>query len=123
MSPVLQIDIQLTNHNTLVSKDKKSYRSLSIFLSSDDNFKLYRSFEYLHSRLLLRKQDEIRRLELELDEVDDLDEADDAPDKLRARSRIHDVALEKREVAESEALRTRSIILEEIEEKLASYGI
>ncbi|KAB8303957.1 hypothetical protein EYC80_005315 [Monilinia laxa] len=108
-------------HVRTLSAHDKSYRSLSIFLDSDENFKIYRRFGCLHSRLLLRKQDEIRRLEVELDELDDLDEADDAPDKLRARSRIHDVAMERRELAESETLRTRSIILEEIEEKLAAY--
>ncbi|ESZ92783.1 hypothetical protein SBOR_6840 [Sclerotinia borealis F-4128] len=94
---------------------------ISVFLDSDENFKIHRRFGYLHSRLLLRKQDEIRRLEAELDELDDLDEAADAPDKLRARSRVHDIALEKRELADDQTLRTRSMILDEIEEKLSAY--
>lgn len=105
-----------------MSENQKSYRSLSIFLDSDDNFKIYRRFGYLHSRLLLHKQDEIRRLEMELDELDNLDEAGDAPDKRRARSRNADIAAEKKELAEDPTIRTRTIILDEIEGKLAAYG-
>ncbi|KAM0123629.1 hypothetical protein ACHAP3_010982 [Botrytis cinerea] len=108
-------------HVRSLSENQKSYRSLSIFLDSDENFKIYRRFGYLHSRLLLRKQDEIRRLEMELDELDDLDEADDAPDRRRARSRNADMAAEKKELAEDPNLRTRTVVLNEIEEKLAAY--
>ncbi|TGO35311.1 hypothetical protein BHYA_0163g00260 [Botrytis hyacinthi] len=109
-------------HVRSLSEHQKSYRSLSIFLDSDENFKIYRRFGYLHSRLLLRKQDEIRRLEMELDELDDLDEAEDAPDKRRARSRNADVAAERNELAEDPTLRTRTKVLDEIEAKLAAYG-
>ncbi|TGO71716.1 hypothetical protein BELL_0539g00090 [Botrytis elliptica] len=109
-------------HVRSLSEHQKSYRSLSIFLDSDENFKIYRRFGYLHSRLLLRKQDEIRRLEMELDELDDLDEAEDAPDKRRARSRNADIAAERKELAEDPTLRTRTIVLDEIEAKLAAYG-
>ncbi|KAI9647713.1 hypothetical protein NHQ30_004099, partial [Ciborinia camelliae] len=108
-------------HVRVLSEHQKSYRSLSIFLDSDDNFKIYRRFGYLHSRLLLRKQDEIRRLEGELDELDDLDESEDALDKRRARSRNADIAAEKRELADDPTIRTRTVVLDEIEEKLAAY--
>ncbi|KAF7880403.1 uncharacterized protein EAF02_007249 [Botrytis sinoallii] len=108
-------------HVRSLSEHQKSYRSLSIFLDSDENFKIYRRFGYLHSRLLLRKQDEIRRLEMELDELDDLDEAEDAPDKRRARSRNADIAAERKELAEDPTLRTRTIVLDEIEANLAAY--
>lgn len=113
---------KLINHFPSVSEHQKSYRSLSIFLDSDENFKIYRRFGYLHARLLLRKQDEIRRLEAELDGLDDLDEAEDAPNKQRARSRTVDIVAEKRELAEDPNLRTRTVVLDEIEEKLAAYG-
>lgn len=59
---------------------------------------------------------------MELDELDDLDEADDAPDRRRARSRNADMAAEKKELAEDPNLRTRTVVLNEIEEKLAAYG-
>ncbi|KAF7885145.1 hypothetical protein EAF00_010963 [Botryotinia globosa] len=108
-------------HVRSLSEHQKSYRSLSIFLDSDENFKIYRRFGYLHSRLLLRKQDEIRRLEMELDELDDLDEAEDAPDKRRARSRNADIAAERKELTEDPTIRTRTIVLDEIEAKLAAY--
>ncbi|TGO63760.1 hypothetical protein BCON_0011g00470 [Botryotinia convoluta] len=47
---------------------------------------------------------------MELDELDDLDEAEDAPDKRRAK-----------ELAEDPTIRTRTIVLDEIEAKLAAY--
>ncbi|KAF2184620.1 hypothetical protein K469DRAFT_750803 [Zopfia rhizophila CBS 207.26] len=49
----------------------KGYPRLATFLqSSEANFSLYRSFSYLHSRILLTLQEEISSLERELDELD-----------------------------------------------------
>ncbi|TAQ88780.1 hypothetical protein B7494_g2872 [Chlorociboria aeruginascens] len=42
------------------------------FLDSDDNSMIYRRFGYLHSRILIRKQ-ELQQLEMELDKINDLD--------------------------------------------------
>ena len=44
---------------------------LATFLDSEDIFSIYRRFGYLQSRLLLEKQDEIRRLEEDLDYQDE----------------------------------------------------
>ncbi len=48
----------------------QGYPKVAAFLDSDDNFMLYRRFGYLQSRLLLEKQDDLRRLEEELDRMD-----------------------------------------------------
>jgi hypothetical protein len=49
------------------------YPRLAAFQSSESNFSLYRSFSYLHSRILLDLQDEIRSLEEELDQFDEFE--------------------------------------------------
>jgi len=80
---------------------------------------LYRRFGYLHSRMLLRKQDELRKLEAELDEYDEVD-SEGTPEQRRIlMSRDSDEAADRREPKGS---RTRTIILNEIEEKLDKYG-
>lgn len=49
------------------------YPNLAAFADSHENFMLYRRFGYLSSRVLLEKQDELRALEEQLDELDDHD--------------------------------------------------
>lgn len=46
------------------------YPQLSAFLTSDDDLSIYRRFAYVHSRLILKKQDELRQLEDALDGLD-----------------------------------------------------
>lgn len=87
---------------------------LAAFQSSESNFSLYRSFTYLHSRILLDLQDEIRNLEKELDDID-WDDFDDDPERLRSRET--DVA---RAANEGDA-RNRRVILKEIKTKLMEY--
>jgi hypothetical protein len=65
----------------------RGYPRLAAFLDSDDNFKLYRRFGYLQSRVLLEKQDDLRQLERELERLDQQDkEADE--ELLRTRDPI-----------------------------------
>lgn len=52
----------------------RGYPNLAAFLDSDESFTLYRRFGYLQARLLLDKQDEMRKLEEKLDEMDKEDE-------------------------------------------------
>lgn len=47
----------------LVEDYASGYPKLAAFFDSDDQFSVYRRFGYLHSRLLLYKQDELRELE------------------------------------------------------------
>ena len=85
---------------------------LAAFQSSESNFSLYRSFTYLHSRILLDLQDEIAGLERELDEID-WDDFDEDPNRLRSRD-FDKIS------AETDA-RSRTVILKEIRVKLMEY--
>ncbi|KAF2252397.1 hypothetical protein BU26DRAFT_256403 [Trematosphaeria pertusa] len=87
---------------------------LAAFQSSEANFSLYRSFSYLHSRVLLDLQDEITTLEKELDEID-WDDFDDEPDRLRSR----DIDVAK--ASQDGNARNRRVILREIKDKLMEY--
>jgi hypothetical protein len=53
------------------------YPHLAAFLSSDENFSLYRRFSYLSARLLLHKQDTLRALEAKLDALDRRDDTNE----------------------------------------------
>ena len=88
---------------------------LAAFQSSEANFALYRSFSYLHSRILLDLQEEIRGLENELDEKD-WDDFEDEPDRLRSRE------VDVSKAANEGEARNRRVILREIKSKLIEYG-
>ncbi|PVH82393.1 hypothetical protein DL98DRAFT_586381 [Cadophora sp. DSE1049] len=60
------------------------YPKVSVMLTSDPHLMVYRSFNYLQSRLLLHKQDELRELEDGLDVMDRVDSRDN-PRRLIAR--------------------------------------
>ncbi|KAJ4348443.1 uncharacterized protein N0V89_009817 [Didymosphaeria variabile] len=90
------------------------YPRLAAFQSSETNFSLYRSFTYLHSRVLLDLQDEIANLEKELDEID-WDDFDEEPERLRSRE--IDVA----KAGDEGDARNRRVILKEIRTKLMEY--
>lgn len=56
--------------NNVVWECPRGYPNLAAFLDSDENFMVYRRFGYIQARLLLEKQDELRRLEKRLDDYD-----------------------------------------------------
>lgn len=87
---------------------------LAAFQASESNFSLYRSFTYLHSRVLLDLQDEITTLERELDDID-WDDFDEEPERLRSRE--IDVA----KAQDEGDTRNRRVILREIKAKLMEY--
>ncbi|ORY00888.1 hypothetical protein BCR34DRAFT_575368 [Clohesyomyces aquaticus] len=87
---------------------------LAAFQSSEANFSLYRSFNYLHSRVLLDLQDEITCLEKELDEIDWID-SQNAPNRLMSREIDEDKAVDEGDT------RNRRVILREIKDKLLEY--
>jgi hypothetical protein len=97
-----------------VENTPNGFPRLAAFQSSEANFSLYRSFSYLHSRVLLDLQDEMTMLEKELDEVD-WDDFEDEP--MRLRSRETDIA---KAATEGDA-RNRRVILREIKTKLMEY--
>ncbi|OCK80680.1 hypothetical protein K432DRAFT_38196 [Lepidopterella palustris CBS 459.81] len=105
----------VTETNTRILENcPNGFPRLAAFQSSEANFALYRSFSYLHSRVLLDLQDEITTLEKELDEID-WDDFDDDPDRLRSR----EIDVQKAEGAGSE--RTRRQVLADIRTKLVDY--
>jgi len=56
-----------------VEQCDQGYPYLASFLDSDENFMIYRRFGFIHARLLLQKQDELRIMEAELDRMDKRD--------------------------------------------------
>ncbi|OAL46257.1 hypothetical protein IQ07DRAFT_201463 [Pyrenochaeta sp. DS3sAY3a] len=104
----------LENKTRKLENTPNGFPRLAAFQSSEANFALYRSFSYLHSRVLLDLQDEITSLERELDEID-WDDFDEDPNRLRSREIDVDTA------DSGENSRTRRVILKEIREKLMEY--
>ncbi|KAH7401363.1 hypothetical protein BKA66DRAFT_102576 [Pyrenochaeta sp. MPI-SDFR-AT-0127] len=102
------------NKTRKLENTPNGFPRLAAFQSSETNFALYRSFSYLHSRVLLDLQDEITSLESELDDAD-WDDFDEDPERLRSRGVDLDTT------ADRESTRTRSVILKEIREKLVEY--
>ena len=84
----------------------RGYPNLAAFTDSDDSFMIYRRFGYLQSRILLEKQDELRSLEQQLDELD-ASEMHNAPNNLFVREHQGEV---------------RKKLLENIELVFGNYG-
>jgi hypothetical protein len=95
---------------------QNGYPRQAAFQSSEPSFSIYRAFNYLHSRVLLELQDELRCLE---DNLSDLDKIDfDNGDKKRLKSRTYDLRQAKREKTDSK----RAQLISAIRDKLVSYG-
>lgn len=88
------------------SESPEGYPHLATFLDSDENFMLYRRFGFLQARLLLNKQDQLRALE---EQLDDLDKDDD------------EEYLKSRELDDADETR-RSKLLLKIEKKFKEYA-
>lgn len=95
-----------------MENNPNGFPRLATFQASDPNFGLYRSYSYLHSRILLDYQDEITELEKELDNCD-WDDFDEDPERPKARLAGPD----------EEGERTRRTVLREIKAKLMEYGM
>ncbi|OCL11250.1 hypothetical protein AOQ84DRAFT_287629, partial [Glonium stellatum] len=98
-----------------VEESPAGYSRLAAFESSEPSFSLYRGFGYLHSRVLLELQDEIRTLESELNDLDEMDYEN--KNYRRLKSRTADIRDAKREGEK----RTRRTLIAEIREKLVRY--
>jgi len=68
------------------------YPRAAAFLDSDENFMIYRRFGFLQARLLLQKQDELRKLEENLDQCDTEDDREEHT-RLQLISRDTDAAM------------------------------
>jgi hypothetical protein len=75
---------------------------------------IYRRFGFLHARLLLQRQDELRLMEEALDEMDRKDAYSENAQVLQCR--------EEDEAREDQGPGTRKFLLNKIEETLLKYG-
>ncbi|KAH8724700.1 hypothetical protein GQ44DRAFT_617498 [Phaeosphaeriaceae sp. PMI808] len=88
---------------------KVGYRGFSAFLSSDNNFLIFRRFGSVNVRLLLYLQDEIAVLEKELEDLENFHAQDSATD-------IHNGSFRQ------EALPQRTKLLETLNVKVRQYN-
>lgn len=107
----LSWNIFVSTNAIAVDACSTGYPNLGAFLDSDESFRIYRQFGYLQSRLLLEKQDELRRLEERLDEID---KEDDLEAESRARLKTRDLA--------PEYAAERKEMFGTIEKKFLEYG-
>ena len=94
------------------------YPRQAAFADSDESFAIYRRFGYIHARLLMHRQDELRELEDKLGDMDKRDFRDEDRQR-RLTSREVDDGLSRREEAGSES---RSALFDRIEDKVLKYG-
>ncbi|KAH9869038.1 hypothetical protein J1614_008115 [Plenodomus biglobosus] len=94
----------------------RGYPRQAAFQASEHSFSIYRGFEYLHSRVILEMQDELRCLE---DNLQELDESDNNPDRDRClSSRAFDLKQAKKD---GKLCSERATLLSTIRDKLISY--
>ena len=93
------------------------YPRVSRFLDSDDSFMIYRRFGTLQARLLLRKQDELRKMEEQLQALDAYHDESEYGRQCLA-SRVQDAKMKPDEEGEE----TRDQLLDRIEKKHNEYG-
>lgn len=92
------------------------YPRQAAFQSSEPSFSIYRAFNYLHSRVVLELQDELRCLEDDLSRLDRIDVENG--DGKRLKSRAIDLRHSKREKTDNK----RAQVIAAIRDKLVSYG-
>lgn len=91
------------------------YPQLAAFLDCDENFLMCRRFGFLHSRVLLYRQDELSYLENKLIGMDDEDKVD-LPTALKSRK------VDEDRVDIEEEQYTRKYLINTIDQKLKEYG-
>ncbi|MCJ1286044.1 hypothetical protein MMC26_005386 [Xylographa opegraphella] len=92
-----------------IDSHPEGYPQLAAFINSDDNFAMCRRFGFLHQRVLLYRQDELRDLEDQLIRLDDEDK-EEMPKALKSR-KLDDIR---------EGSYRRGLI-QQIDEKLKEY--
>jgi hypothetical protein len=95
---------------------QRGYPMLAAFQSSESSFSIYRSFDYLHSRVILELQDELREMEEGLSKLD-------KQDKFRGRDKCLSSRASDLKFAKSDGMScsTRSTLLGDIRKKLIDY--
>ena len=92
-----------------VDQYPEGYGKLAAFIDCDPNFRIYRKFGWLHNRVLLHIQDELQKLEQELEGVDNWEAKSGDMVKLASRRADKNTA--------------RSELIAAIKEKLDEYGV
>ena len=85
---------------------------LATFLDSDEDFMIYRRFGYVQSRLLIEKQEELRKLEVRLDRFDKRMEREKKESILRTRD----------EDSSDPVVQERKDLVNLLETKFCEYG-
>ena len=93
------------------------YPRVAALLGSAEQLSIYRRYGYLHARLLLYKQDQLRVLETELDQLDKIDSCGNE------RAQICLMSREKDRNRKDDAKGEREALLAKIETMLLEYGI
>ncbi|KAF2180528.1 hypothetical protein K469DRAFT_692727 [Zopfia rhizophila CBS 207.26] len=91
------------------------YPRLAAFESSESSFSLYRGFSYLHSRVILELQDELRCLEANLQDLDEMDDINGQGRRLMSR------AMDLRQAKKEGVTSKRAQLIGAIREKLVLY--
>ncbi|KAL8801499.1 MAG: hypothetical protein Q9182_004402 [Xanthomendoza sp. 2 TL-2023] len=86
-------------------------------MDSEDTFGIYRRFGFLYSRVLLSKQDELRRLEDTLDDMDRRDATTSDKTRKCLKSQAKDFAQ-----TSTNGTQTRTELLRTVQGKLYEYG-
>ena len=92
------------------------YPRQAALANSDESFMVYRRFGNVHARLLLHKQDELRELE---DNLDDMDRRDDKTEQGQRCLQSRDNDENRPAIADRES---RSQLLARMEGKTREYG-
>lgn len=103
----------------LVNEYQRGYPLQAAYQSSESSWSIYRGFSYLHARVILNVQEEIRLLEAQLEKLDMIHSCDDVTKK-RLRSRRDDLEQGKADGEEGDS--KRNTLLNKIRDKLLSYG-
>jgi hypothetical protein len=99
-----------------VEEYPNGYPQLAAFQSSESSFSIYRAFDYLHSRVILEIQDELRSLEDNLQSLDDMDNTRKRRNCLSSRDWDR-----RQAVRDNKTESDRATLLSTIRDKLISY--
>lgn len=102
-----------TTNSGLVQSYPIGYPLQAAFQASEPSWSIYRAFSYLHARVILDLQDELRCLEEDLEELDLENEGDN-----RLRSRKDDLVYAQKKKQSS----PRAKLIDTIRTKLVDYG-
>ncbi|KAF2821076.1 hypothetical protein CC86DRAFT_411384 [Ophiobolus disseminans] len=108
-----KVDVSAMDYQR-IDDHPNGYPRFAAFMNSDENFLMCRKYSFLHNRVLLYRQDELRELEQELLDMDKTVHKQD-PIKLQCRTREEKVGLEADKCQ-------RGALINKIDDKLREYN-